>query len=103
MKRMESPSIVGVVVAMARVVHAVTAVTMTGTMVAATTVHQALIPSRYRCLHRQDITKKRTRGAIKSREASLLASWVEPKLHYLIVTSSSCRKRSRRHNKHKQA
>jgi hypothetical protein len=35
-------------------------------------------------------------GAIKSREASSLASWVEPKLLCLIVTSSSCRERSRR-------
>jgi hypothetical protein len=37
-------------------------------------------------------------GAIKSREASPLASWVELKLLYLIVTSSSCRERSRRHS-----
>jgi hypothetical protein len=37
-------------------------------------------------------------GAIKSREASPLASWVEPKLLYLIVTSSSCRERSRPHS-----
>jgi hypothetical protein len=40
------------------------------------------------------IIVKRTRGAIKSREASPLASWVELKLLYLIITSSSCRERS---------
>jgi hypothetical protein len=47
---------------MKRMVHAVTAVTTTGTRVAAAMVHHAQIPSRYRCLHRQAITKKRTRG-----------------------------------------
>jgi hypothetical protein len=35
-------------------------------------------------------------GAIRSREASPLASWVELKLLYVIVTSNSCRERSRR-------
>jgi hypothetical protein len=39
--------------------------------------------------------REENQGAIKSREASLLASWVEPKLLYLIVTSSSCHGRSR--------
>jgi hypothetical protein len=82
----------------ARVDRGVTAVTTTGTKVAAATVHHVQILSRYRCLHRQAIAKKRTRGAIKSCEASSPASWVEPKLLYLIVTSSSCRERSRRHN-----
>jgi hypothetical protein len=82
----------------ARVDHGVTAVTMTGTKVAAAMVHHVQIPSRYRCLHRQAITEKRTKGAIKSREASPPASWVEPKLLYLIVTSSSCRERLRWHN-----
>jgi hypothetical protein len=42
--------------------------------------------------------REENQGAIKSREASLLASWEEPKLLYLIVTSSSCRERSRWHN-----
>jgi hypothetical protein len=98
MKRTESPSVVGVAVATARVDHEVTAVTTTGTRVATAMVHHAQIPSRYRCLHRQAITKKRTRRAIKSGEASPPASWVEPKLFYLIVTSSSYRERSRRHN-----
>jgi hypothetical protein len=37
-------------------------------------------------------------GAIKSREASPLASWVELKLLYLTVTSSSYREKSRRDN-----
>jgi hypothetical protein len=42
--------------------------------------------------------REENHGAIKSREASLLSSWVEPKLLCLIVTSSSCRGRSRWHN-----
>jgi hypothetical protein len=42
--------------------------------------------------------QQENQGAIKSREASPLASWEEPKLLCLIVTSSSCRGRSRRHN-----
>jgi hypothetical protein len=40
--------------------------------------------------------RESNQGAIKSREASPLASRVEPKLLCLIVTSSSCRERSRR-------
>jgi hypothetical protein len=39
--------------------------------------------------------REENQGAIKSREASPLASWVELKLLYLIGTSSSCRERSR--------
>jgi hypothetical protein len=62
MKRMESPSAVGVAVATARVVHEVTVVTMTGTRVTGAMVCRAQIPSRYRCLHQQAITKKKTRG-----------------------------------------
>jgi hypothetical protein len=42
--------------------------------------------------------REENQGAIKSRESSSLASWVEPKLLCLIVTSSRCRGRSRRHN-----
>jgi hypothetical protein len=95
---MESPSAVGVAVATARVVHEVTVVTMTGTRVTGAMVRRAQIPSRYRCLHQQAITKKKTRGAIKSHEASPLASWEELKLRYLIATSSSCHGRSRQHN-----
>jgi hypothetical protein len=66
--------------------------------VAAMMVCLVQIPSRYRYLHQRMIIVKRTRGAIKSREASLLASWVELMLLYLIVTSSSYRERSRRHS-----
>jgi hypothetical protein len=86
----------GVAIAMARVDPGAIAATMTGMRVAAAMVCLVQIPSHYRCLHRQMIIGKRTRGAIKSREASLLASWVEPKLLCLIITSSSCRERSRR-------
>jgi hypothetical protein len=49
MKRMESPSVVGVAVAMAKVDRGVTAATMTGMRVAAATVCHARISSRYRC------------------------------------------------------
>jgi hypothetical protein len=66
--------------------------------VAATMVCLAQIPSRCRCLHQRMIIMKRTRRAIKNREASALASWVELKLLYLIVTSSSCHEKSRRHS-----
>jgi hypothetical protein len=44
------------------------------------------------------IIAKWTRGAIKSHEASLLASWVELKLLYLIITSTSYREKSRQHS-----
>jgi hypothetical protein len=88
----------GVAIAIAKVDPGATAATTTGTRVAAVMVHHVQIPSHYRCLHQQMITEKRTIGAIKSREASLLASWVEPKLLCLIVTSSSCRGRSRPRN-----
>jgi hypothetical protein len=65
-----------------------------GTRVAAVMVCLVQILSCY--LHRRMIIGKRTRGAIKSHEALPLASWVEPKLLCLIITSSSCRERSRR-------
>jgi hypothetical protein len=42
--------------------------------------------------------REENQGAIKSCEASPLASWVEIKLLYLTVTSSSYHERSRRHN-----
>jgi hypothetical protein len=98
MKRMESPSIAGVAVAMAKVDQGATTATTIRTRVAAVMVRHMQIPSRYRCLRSQTITEKRTRGAIKSREASPLASWEEPKLLCLIATSSSCRGRSRQHS-----
>jgi hypothetical protein len=91
MKKMVSPSIVGVAVATARVDPGAIAATTTGTRVATVMVYLVQILSRCRCLHRRMIIGKRTRGAIKSREASPLASWVEPKLLCLIVTSCSCR------------
>jgi hypothetical protein len=74
------------------------AATTTGTRVTAAMVCLVQIPSRCCYLHRRMIIEKRTRGAIKSREASPLVSWVELKLLCLIVTSSSCRERSRRHS-----
>jgi hypothetical protein len=95
-KKMASPSAVGVAVAAARVDPGAIAVTTTVTRVAAAMVCLGQIVSRY--LHQRMIIVKRTRGAIKSREASPLASWVELKLLYLIVTSSSCRERSQRHS-----
>jgi hypothetical protein len=97
MKRMESRSTVGVAIATTKVDPGATAVMTTGTRVAAAMVYHVQILSRYRCLHQRMIIGKRTKGAIKSREASPLASWVEPKLLYLIITSSSYRERSRQH------
>jgi hypothetical protein len=98
MKKMVSPSAMGVAEATTRVDPRAIAATTTGTRVAAAMVCLVHIPSRYRCLHRRMIIVKRTRGAIKSREASPPASWVEPKLLCLIVTSSSCREKSRWHS-----
>jgi hypothetical protein len=62
MKRTESPSIMGVAVATTKVDLGATAATTIGTRVAAAMVHLVQIPSRYRCLRRQTITEKRTRG-----------------------------------------
>jgi hypothetical protein len=98
MKKMASPSVVGVAIATTSVDPGAITATMTGTRVAAAMVCPVQIPSRCRFLYRRMIIGKRTRGAIKSREASPLASWVELKLLCLIVTSSSCRERSRWHN-----
>jgi hypothetical protein len=95
-KKMVSPSVVGVAVATARAGPEAIAATTTGTRVAAVMVYLAQIPSRYRCLHRRMIIGKRTRGAVKSREALLLASYVEPRLLCLTATSSSCRERLQR-------
>jgi hypothetical protein len=98
MRKMVSPSAVGAAAATARVDPGAIAVTTTKTRVVAVMVCLAQIPSRCRCLHQRMIIVKRTRGAIKSREDSPLASWVELKLLYLIVTSSSYRERSRWHS-----
>jgi hypothetical protein len=95
---MVSSSAVGVAAATARVDPGAIAVTTTETRFATTMVYLTQIPSHYRYLHQRMIIVKRTRGAIKSREALLLASWVELKLLYLIVTSSSYHERSRRHS-----
>jgi hypothetical protein len=62
MKRMESPSAVGVAIATAKVDPGVTAVTTTGMRVAAAMVCHMQIPSRYHCLHQRTIIVKRTRG-----------------------------------------
>jgi CRISPR/Cas system CMR-associated protein Cmr1 (group 7 of RAMP superfamily) len=98
MKKMVSPSAVGAAAATARVDPGAIAATKTEMRVTAAMVCLAQIPSRCRCLHQRMIIVKRTRGAIKSREASPLASWVELKLLYPIVTSSNCREKSRRHS-----
>jgi hypothetical protein len=98
MKKTVSPSAVGVAAATARVDPGAIATTTTVMRVAAAMVYLVQIPSHCRCLHQRMIIVKRTRGAIKSREASSLASWVELKLLYLIATSSNCHERSRRHN-----
>jgi hypothetical protein len=74
MKKMVSPSAVGVAVATARLDPGAIAATTAGMRVSAAMVCLVQIPSRYRCLHRRMIIGKRTRGAIKSREASPLAS-----------------------------
>jgi hypothetical protein len=52
MKKMVSPSAVGVAVATARVDTGAIAAMMTGTRVAAVMVYLVQIPSCYRCLHR---------------------------------------------------
>jgi hypothetical protein len=70
MKKMVSPSAVGVAVATTRVDPGAIAATTTETRVAAAMVCLMQILSRYRCLHRRMIIEKRTRRAIKSREAS---------------------------------
>jgi hypothetical protein len=96
MKKMVSPSAAGVAAATARVDPGAIAATMTARKVAAVRVCLEPIPSR--CPHQQTIVGRRTRGAIKSRETSPLASWVDLRLHCLTDTSSSCRERSRRHS-----
>jgi hypothetical protein len=68
----------------------------TARKVAAVGVCLEPIPSRCRYPHQQTIVKRRTTRAIKSRETSLLASWVELRLLCQIDTSSSCHEKSRR-------
>jgi hypothetical protein len=74
MKKMVSPSAVGVAITTARVDPGAIAATTTVMRVTAAMVCLVQIPSRCRCLHQRMIIVKRTRGAIKSREASPLAS-----------------------------
>jgi hypothetical protein len=51
MKRMESPSAMGVAIATAKVDQGATAATVTGTKVAAVMVYHVQIPRRYRYVH----------------------------------------------------
>jgi hypothetical protein len=87
-----------VAAATARVDPGAIAATTTVGKVAATRVYLETISSRCRCPHQQTIVGRRTRGAIKNRETSPLASWVELRLLCLTDTSSSCRERSRQHS-----
>jgi hypothetical protein len=80
---------------MARVDPRAIAATMTARKVAAAGVCLEPILNHYRCPHQQMIIGRRTRGAIKSRETSLLASWVELRLLCQIDTSSSYREKLR--------
>jgi hypothetical protein len=98
MKKMVPPSAAGVDAATARVDPGAITVTTTARKVAAARVYLEPIPSCCRCPHQQTIVGRRTRGAIKSRETSPLASWVELRLLCLTDTSSSCRERSRQHS-----
>jgi hypothetical protein len=62
MKKMVSPSAVGVAVATARVDPGAIAATTTETRVTAVMVCLVQIPSHCRCLHQRMIIVKRTRG-----------------------------------------
>jgi hypothetical protein len=62
MKKMASPSAVGVAVATTRVDPGAIAAMTTRMRVAAAMVYLVQIPSRCRCLHRRMIIGKRTRG-----------------------------------------
>jgi hypothetical protein len=99
MKKIVSPSAAGVAAATSRVDPKAIAATMTARKVAAARVCLEPIPSHYRCPHQQTIVGRRTRGAIKSRETSPLASWVDLRLLCLTDTSSSYRERSRGHSR----
>jgi hypothetical protein len=74
MKKMVSPSAARVAAATTRVDPGAIVVTMTARKVAAMRVCLEPIPSRCRCPHQRTIVRRRTRGAIKSRETSSLAS-----------------------------
>jgi hypothetical protein len=98
MKKMVSPSAVGVAAATTSVDPGAIIAMTTAKRAAATRVCLEQILSHCCCLHQQTIVRRRTRGAIKSHDTLPLASWVELRLLYLIVTSSSCRERSWRHS-----
>jgi hypothetical protein len=74
MKKMVSPSVAGVAAATARADPGAIVAMMTVRKVAAVRVCLELIPSHCCCPHQQTIVGRRTRGAIKSRETSPLAS-----------------------------
>jgi hypothetical protein len=78
MKRMESPSAVGVAVDTTKVDPGATAATTTGTKVATMMVCHVQIPSRYRCLHWQTTTEKRTRGLSKAVRLRHFPPWWSP-------------------------
>jgi hypothetical protein len=96
MRKTAYPSAAGEAAATARVDPGAIAATTTVRKVAAARVCLEPIPSR--CPRQRTIVGRRTKGAIKSREISPLASWEELRLLCLIDTSSSCRERSRRHS-----
>jgi hypothetical protein len=73
-RKTASPSVVGAAAATARVDPGAIATTTTERKVAAVGVYLEPIPSRCRCPHQQTTVGRRTRGAIKSRETSPLAS-----------------------------
>jgi hypothetical protein len=98
MKKMVSPSAAGVAAATARVDPGAIIMTMTVRKVAAARVCLEPIPSRCRCPPPANDHREENQGAIKSRETSPLASWVDLRLLYLTVTPSSYRERSRWHS-----
>jgi hypothetical protein len=93
---MASPSVAGAAAATARADPGAITATTTARRVAAVGVCLEPIPSRCRYPRQQTIVGRRTRGAIKSRETSPLAFWVELRLLCQIDTSSSCREKSQR-------
>jgi hypothetical protein len=93
---MASPTVVGAAAATARVDPGAITATTTARKLTTARVYLEPIPSRCRCPHQQTIVGRITRGAIKSRETSSLASWAELRLLCQIGTSSSYREKSRR-------
>jgi hypothetical protein len=75
MKRMESPSAVGVAIATTRVDPGAIAAMTTGTRVAVAMVCHMQIPSRYRYLHQRMIIGKRTKGLSSATRRRLPPGW----------------------------